>query len=133
MMLEGKRIFLVEDNPTNLAVIAQLLEQHGAEVAYDRWGVETVQRLLHWLPIDLILLDLMFPGDVTGFDIYEDIQSDPELADIPVVIVSANTDDEMVNKAVGLGLRGYIAKPLFPDTFPDLIERAVNGEDVWHV
>jgi two-component system sensor histidine kinase/response regulator len=131
MALSGKRIFIVEDNPTNLAITITLLEQRGAQVYYDRWGIETVTRILRHRPIDIILLDLMFPGGVSGFDVYEAIQQNPPLQEIPVLIVTANSSDKAVLRAKEIGVNGYIVKPLSKETFADTVASIIRGDEVW--
>ena len=131
MALSGKRVFIVEDNPTNLAITITLLEQSGAQVYYDRWGIETVTRILRHRPIDIILLDLMFPGGVSGFDVYEAVRQNPALQDIPVIIVTANSSDKAILRARELGVSGYIVKPLSKETFANSVARVVGGGEVW--
>ena len=64
-MLNGKTIYLIEDNPTNLAIISAILRRNEANVRYDRWGVDTFKRLARSGRVDLIILDLMFPNGVS--------------------------------------------------------------------
>ena len=128
--LENKQIFVVEDDATNLAVISALLRQHKAQVLYDRWGHETISKLLR-LPPDLILLDLMFPTKITGYDIFRDIRATPELAMIPVVVVTASDPDVEMKKVQAAGFNGYICKPLNRRTFVGHLEAVLAGQTVW--
>jgi CheY-like chemotaxis protein len=131
MLLEDKRIFIVEDNPANLAIMTMMLKDHGAKVFYDRWGMETKTRLIDASPIDLIVLDLMFPRGITGFDIYDQLQATAGLSHIPVVMVTANNSVSNMKKAREMGFKAFISKPIATDTFPDFIARVLSGEEVW--
>src|SRR5688572_8100773 len=89
MLLKGKRIFLTEDNLTNRSVIQLLLERDGAIFAFERWGLETTERLQKFAPVDIILLDLMLPNNVTGLDLFDQIRALPAFQHVPIVAVSA--------------------------------------------
>ncbi len=75
MILENKRIFIVEDNPGNIVVMLKILTKHGASVQIDWWARGEVNRVLKALPLDLILLDLMLPGGHSGFAVFDEIQT----------------------------------------------------------
>ena len=132
MELKDKRIFVVEDDPSNLAITLSILRKNGATVFYDRWGIDTKQKLLDSTPLDVILLDLMFPRGITGFDIYDQIQDAPSLLGIPCVIVTANSSIEQMKIARDKGLHGYITKPIDLERFAKMIAQVINGEKVWN-
>lgn len=128
--LQNKRIFFVEDDGKNLAIIFSILENNGAIVKFAPWkfSVDTMQK---FAPIDIILLDMMLPGGMSGFDIYEDLRKVPELKDVPVAAVTALESAEAMNKARQLGFKGYILKPIRMNTFPDYITTILEGGEVW--
>ena len=131
MQLRNKRIFVVEDNLQNRVIMQTLLEQHGATTAFDRWGVATVEQLKRFAPIDLILLDLMYPNNITGFDIYQQIRAESEFLHIPIIAVSAMDASVAIPRTQALGFAGFIAKPINYDRFPRQIAAILNGEPVW--
>lgn len=130
--LQGKRILIVEDNMTNMVVYAAVLKQTGATVIEDYWNTDTINNLLRHLPIDIILMDLMLRFDLSGYDIYDKLQRYPELADIPVVAVSAADPGIEIPKAKEKGFRGFIGKPIRPYLFSRQIAACMNGEEVWY-
>src|SRR5687767_8875601 len=89
-VLEAKRVFVVEDDPINMAVIATTLKSAGAIVIQDPWNTESINRLRDVLPVDVILLDLMLRYGKSGYDTFQSLQTNPDLANIPVIIVSAS-------------------------------------------
>lgn len=117
MFLLKKRIFIIEDNIVNRAIAQLLLEQQGAKTAIDRWGIDTVTRLHNFMPVDIILMDLMFPNGITGYDIFDQIRSYPEFDHIPIVAVSASDPAEAIQRTKAHGFDGFISKPLSPTSF----------------
>lgn len=131
MLLQNKRIFIVEDNLANRAIEQMLLERHGALTAIERYGKETLEKLKQFAPVDLIIMDLMLPEGVSGFDVTGEIRRDPAFADVPVVAVSASDPAESMPKARAAGMAGFISKPVDFDTFAQQIARLIEGEHVW--
>jgi CheY-like chemotaxis protein len=117
MPLQGKRIFIVEDNVQNKTIMQLLLEMQGATIAIDRWGRDTIQRLQAFSPVDLILMDLMLPNNVTGYELFDLIRVLPEFANVPVIAVSAADPSESTVKTREHGFAGFIAKPIEFETF----------------
>ncbi len=132
MLLKGKRIFVVEDDPLNLAVIRTILQRAGAVVPFDPWGDTTLDKMVSSpFKIDVILLDIMLPGQISGYDIFDAIQEIPELKGIPIVAVTASDPDVEMNKARKKGFNGYISKPLDRSKFARDIKAVLEGEEVW--
>ena len=132
MRLTNKRIFIVEDNAPNRAIMQTILEQHGARVAFERWGRNTVEELKRFAPVDIILLDLMYPNNVTGFDIYDLIRAEPQFAYVPIVAVSAMDASVAVPKTRAKGFAGFIGKPVDFELFPQQVALALEGAPVWN-
>ncbi len=132
MYLQNKRVFILEDNLENKAIAQMLLEYAGAQVIVDRWGTETLPRLKKSTPIDVILLDLMLPGQITGYDIFTQIRQDHEFDDVPIIAVSAADVSTAVPKAQELGFSGFISKPIDFRFFAQQIKRVIDGERIWH-
>lgn len=130
MLLDNKRIFVFEDDAMNLAVIRVPLKREGAVVYFDRWGQNATEALLKCLPLDIILLDLMYPNGVTGYDIFEEIRHVPEFKDIPIIVVTAADPDREMPMAKSLGLTGFISKPI-NSRFAKYIANAIAGKPIW--
>jgi CheY-like chemotaxis protein len=130
--LKGKRILIVEDDVTNMAVYAAALRRSGAIVVQDFWNVNTVAMLSQHLPIDAILLDLMLRYHMDGYDIFDRIRAQPELANIPVIVVTAADPEVEIPKARAKGFAGFIGKPISPTKFPRQIAACISGEPVWY-
>jgi len=134
MLLTGKRIFIIEDNIDNRIIIQMLLEQNGAQTAFERWGGgDSIKRLHEFSPVNLILLDLMFPNQVTGYDVFDRIRGEAEFAQVPIVAVTASDPTTEIPRVRAKGFAGFIAKPVDYDSFPRQLVKILNREAVWHI
>jgi two-component system cell cycle response regulator DivK len=131
LRLEGKRIFIIEDIPSNYAVMKLLLEKNGAATWFDRWGNLAIERIRSFLPVDLIITDLNFPDNVSGYDLFTQIRAIPDLSKIPIVAVSATDPADAIPRTRGMGFNGFIVKPIEYDLFIPQIVSLLNGEPVW--
>lgn len=105
-----KTVLLVDDSATNNLLLQVAFEQNGfaAEVAYS--GKEAL-KLLSKKHIDAVLLDLMMPG-MSGFEVLEAIRGNGATASLPVLIVSADSEQADEDKAIAMGANHYFEKPL---------------------
>ncbi len=131
-LLNDKRILIVEDDVTNMAVYNAILRGSGAMILQDFWNSDTMSLLVKTLPIDIILLDLMLRRQISGYTIFDHIKADPRLAHIPVVAVSAADPTVEIPKARARGFIGFIGKPVDPLLFPRQIADCLAGIPVWY-
>lgn len=132
MLLKDRRIFYIEDDVKNRAIAQMLLEGQGARLGFERWGREAaIERLRAFLPVDAILLDLMFPRNVSGYDVFAHIQAEPDLCHIPVIAVSAADPAIEMPRTRDMGFAGFISKPLDIMLFPEQIASVIDGQAIW--
>jgi len=105
------RILIVDDEPANVQVLAEALADH-CDVRFTTRSDDTLE-LAGRFGIDLILLDLLMPGR-SGFEVLAELRADPVCRDIPVIIVTAMSDQ--IDEEAGLvaGAVDYITKPINP-------------------
>jgi CheY-like chemotaxis protein len=127
-----KRIFIVEDNLENRVITRLALTPLYTKLKFDMWGHDTVRNLQDFLPVDLIILDLMLPRGSSGYTVFQQIRQIPEFAKIPIVAVSAADPNDAIPRCKGLGFSGFISKPIDDDVFPQQINQILNGEPVWY-
>jgi CheY-like chemotaxis protein len=101
-------ILLVEDDDDVREAVAEVLREHGYDVAWAADGAEAMRALRSGLRPSAILLDLMMPV-MDGFAFRAEQRSDPALAPIPVIVVSAGRSLE--RDACALGAAARIEKP----------------------
>ncbi len=133
MLLKGKHIFIVEDNLQNRVVFTMALKLHGATIEFDRWGDDSILHLSAFDMVDLIILDLMLPSGVTGYDIHDRIRCLPKYRTVPIIAVSAAEPSIALPKTQQHGFDGFIAKPIDVDLFPKQVAKVIGGEPVWFV
>lgn len=103
-------ILVVDDTPTNIQVLFDLLDASGYRVAIAKSGEIALQRLEKSLP-DLILLDVMMPG-IDGFETCQRIKALERTQDIPIIFMTALSDTLDKVKGLKLGAVDYITKPI---------------------
>ena len=106
-------ILIVDDNEDNRYTLRLLLESDGHERVIDASGGKEAIALLEREKFSLVLLDLMMP-DLNGDEVLKIIKANPDSRDLPVVMISADTDTEKVSKCIELGADDYLAKPFNP-------------------
>ena len=106
------KILVIDDEEDILDLVEYNLKQHGYKVSCISTGEEVLETVHSFKP-DLILLDLMLPG-VDGFDVCKDLKSQPDTKDIPVIMLTAKSEDIDVVTGLELGADDYITKPFSP-------------------
>jgi two-component system alkaline phosphatase synthesis response regulator PhoP len=107
-----ERVLVVDDEEDILELIQYNLSKEGYEVATAASGELALQQARATLP-DLVLLDLMLPG-VDGLDVCRLLKSDPRTAHIPIIMLTAKTEEADVVTGLELGADDYITKPFSP-------------------
>jgi len=104
------RILVVEDDPQLRAVLLRFLQREGYEPTPAESGEEALQRVAETLP-DLVLLDVMLPGELDGFEVCRRLKEDPRTALIPVTILTGLTDAEARQSGIEAGADDFLHKP----------------------
>ncbi|MGF1497092.1 MAG: response regulator [Elainellaceae cyanobacterium] len=107
--LPKSQLLIVDDHPTNIKVLSDLLIQHGFQVLIARDGKNALHKLERITP-DLILLDVLMPG-IDGFETCRRLKERPATQDIPVIFMTALADPVDKVKGLTLGAVDYITKP----------------------
>lgn len=115
------RILLIEDNARNRYLVTYLLEHRGYEVLQAETGPEGLRLAVEAQPA-AILLDIQLPG-MDGYAVARALQGDARVSGIPVVAVTSYAMAGDRERCMASGARGYIEKPINPDTFVDEVER----------
>jgi DNA-binding response OmpR family regulator len=112
-----KKILLIEDDPFLSSLLGNRLKKEGFEITAVKSGVEASKALDLDKP-DLILLDIILPGK-SGFEVLEDIRSNPASSKISVIVISNLGQESDIEKAKELGATDYIVKAKI--TIDDLV------------
>ena len=122
MEIAKKVIFLVDDEPMNLFFGQAVLQDH-FDVLSLRSGVGLMKALEKAMP-DLILLDIDMP-EMDGFETIRLLKNNPETVSIPVIFLTARTDDDSKATGLSLGAADYLLKPYDPPRLTECIEIAL--------
>jgi DNA-binding response OmpR family regulator len=109
---QPEQLLLVDDNVTNLQVLHQTLDGRGYKLLVAKSGASALAIAAKAKP-SIILLDIMMP-EMDGYEVCQQLKSDPELKDIPIIFLSALTDTKDKVRGLDLGAVDYISKPFQP-------------------
>ncbi len=109
MMTENKgKILVVDDDPTSLHLIADILEPVGYDLSFGTRGGDAISRCEP--DTDLILLDYHLP-DANGIEVCQMLKQHPTFSDIPVIFITANQDHDLEANGLSAGAVDFITKP----------------------
>lgn len=108
-MMSSGFILIVDDNPTNLAVLSEALSGAGFRFRIATDGESALAQVARSQP-ELILLDVQMPG-IDGFETCQRLKANPDTQSIPVIFTTALSDTESKAKGFAVGAVDYIPKP----------------------
>jgi DNA-binding response OmpR family regulator len=104
------KVLIIDDLQDNIDVIARRLRNRDVEVFEANDGVEALE-ILGVSPIDIILCDVMMPG-MSGLEVVKKIRSKRSAAALPIIMVSARTDQSIMVECLQAGANDYVTKPI---------------------
>jgi DNA-binding NtrC family response regulator len=107
---QRQEILIVDDIPSNRGLLQQTLEPQGYDIIAVPSG-EIGLNIAHQAQPDLIILDIIMPPGMDGFETCRRLKSDPLTRDIPVIFITAKDDDVSIAKGFAAGAVDYITKP----------------------
>ncbi len=125
MTTDQMRVVCIEDEPEMIDLVRLILGRKGFDVIGADGGIEGLETVRREKP-DLVLLDLMMP-DMDGWEVYQQIKADPDLREIPVVVVTAKA--QSIDKVLGLHIAkvdDYITKPFGPQELLESVEKILG-------
>ena len=105
----NKKILIADDEQNIVISLEFLMKREGFEVLVANDGEEAIRRIRADQP-DLVLLDVMMPKK-SGFEVCQEIRSDPEMAGVRILMLTAKGRDTEVAKGLALGADAYMTKP----------------------
>lgn len=126
-MLEDKVILVVDDDLTLLEMYVERIKTEGAIVVEAKDGEEAIQKAKEAKPC-IILLDIMLPK-LNGLDVLTQLKNNPETTQIPIIILTALSDDQKRHQALGLGAADYIVKAnILPIDVVERIKKIISAQ-----
>lgn len=123
-------MLVVDDEPMARTLLRLMLVRAGFDVSEAEDGFDALDKLKDGSP-DVMILDVMMPG-IDGFSVCETVRAAPSTSELPIIMLSAKTDLESVNKGLRLGANKYLTKPISPDELTrqvrDVLQEQPNSQ-----
>ncbi len=121
-------ILVGDDDPAVRSIILKILEQHGFQTLAAEDGEQSVELAIEYLPA-LVILDAMMPK-MDGYTALTRLRSHPKTREIPVIILTGQTDGVYKGLSKGLGAVDHITKPFSRDGLIEAVRRSLPGRGV---
>ena len=121
IIMAGKKLLLVEDNPVNRRLAMFLLHSQGYQVR-EATSAQEAFEILKTEPMDLIVMDIQLPG-MDGLAATTKLKAEPATENIPVIAVTSYAMAGDREKALAAGCSGYVTKPIDKTIFLAEISR----------
>lgn len=124
-MVDQKKIVIIEDEPDTVEMFAEMMRLNGFSVLKSYGGSLAVTLIAEEKP-DVVVLDMMMP-DLSGLDIMNQIHNNPELSNIPVIIVSAKSMPQDIQAGLDAGAAAYLTKPVTYQQLSKTVEETLQA------
>ena len=124
--IKTKTILVIDDSSALRRTLALTLEHKGYRVLQARDGNEGLEQLRSNLQTDLVICDIEMPN-VNGFEFLTMRRKEPQLTNVPVVMLTSRGSEKHRNLAISLGAAGFFTKPYVEDKFVAEIERYIRS------
>lgn len=115
------RVLVVEDSKTIRLILSRYLELMHLEVIEAADGREALLLLSQTPPLDLALVDWNMP-ELNGIDFIRELRQNPAYRDLPVIMVTTNSESEHAGTAIDAGANDYIEKPCTLDMLREKLD-----------
>ena len=119
-----KKILIAEDEDVLLNVLKDRFETDDWKVVVAKDGIGALEAIKN-NKLDLVLLDLLMPKK-DGFEVLQEVKGNPEMKDLPIIVLSNLGGDEDIKKAIALGANDYYVKTQHP--MSEIVEKAKKYE-----
>lgn len=124
----SKKILVCDDEPYILMALTDAVEMEGYECVTAINGKEALEKARETLP-DLIMLDIMMPF-MDGFEVCRELKADASTRDIPVIMLTAKSQQVDIQKGKDAGADDYITKPFRPSTLRKKFNEVLDSRHI---
>jgi DNA-binding response OmpR family regulator len=121
----SQSVLIVDDEPMARTLLRLMLVRAGFNVSEAENGSDALAKVKKNRP-DIVLLDVMMPG-MDGFMVCESIRGNEDMADLPIIMLSAKTDLDSINRGLRLGATKYLTKPISPEDLTEHVREALEN------
>ena len=119
-------VLIVDDESMARTLLRLMLVRAGFNVSEAEDGYDALEKVRKNRP-DIVLLDVMMPG-MDGFAVCESLRSNPETLSLPIIMLSAKTDLDSINKGLRAGATVYLTKPISPEDLTRHVREVLENE-----
>lgn len=120
-------ILIVDDEPTTASMLGMLLEAEGFQTVVVHGAKKAIQAIKEEKPA-LVILDVMMP-EVSGIELCRFIRQEPDIKDLPVVMISAKSQPKDMEAGIDAGATVYLTKPVSKDELVKGVLQGLNDLD----
>ena len=121
-------VLIVDDEPMARTLLRLMLVRAGFNVSEAEDGFDALEKVQSSQP-DIILLDVMMPG-MDGFSVCEKLRQREETSTLPIIMLSAKTDLDSINKGLRVGATKYLTKPISPEDLTRHVNDVLNANPI---
>jgi len=118
------KIMIVDDCQTTRKLLGHYLKSRGYSVVFAENGLDAIEKL-GTDSVNLVMTDLNMPY-MDGMELTKTLRADPNLSDIPILMVTTENDEEEREKAYSSGVNGYLVKPVTGDAIAQNIKNIIK-------
>lgn len=122
----NQSVLIVDDESMARTLLRLMLVRAGFNVSEAEDGYDALEKVRKNRP-DIILLDVMMPG-MDGFTVCEKLRSNSETSSLPIIMLSAKTDLDSINKGLRAGATVYLTKPISPEDLTRHVREVLENE-----
>jgi two-component system chemotaxis response regulator CheY len=123
--MKHKTVLIVDDSQTVRQQVASALEKAGFSVVEAADGMEGLERI-EQSEFLLVILDVNMPR-LSGLEMLERLKANPKNADLPVVMLTTEVQESMIDRAKKAGARGWMIKPVKMDQLVSVVTKLSNA------
>ena len=123
----SRRVLVAEDDPVIVKLLGFLLDREGYTSSFAADGREALELIKTSPPPCLILLDMMLPH-LNGLQLVPAIRNKPEWSDVPIIMLTANSTEKDIVRALDAGANDYVLKPFNPQELMARLRRFIRQE-----
>lgn len=117
-------VLVVDDEPMARTLLRLMLVRAGFNVSEAEDGYDALEKV-RINPPDIILLDVMMPG-MDGFEVCETLRDSEETSALPIIMLSAKTDLDSINRGLRMGANKYLTKPISPEALTNHVKETLK-------
>lgn len=120
-----KKILIVDDQPEVARLLEIILRREGRQLLFAADGEEALGVARRFLP-DLVLLDIMLPGEMDGYEVARRLKQDPATAAVHILVLTAKVREQDRREAFAAGADDHISKPFDVIDLKTRVERLLG-------